>query len=62
FVSLSKTGAEMLFQVFSQQYERTSTLVTSNRLCGAPHNVFNVKPIFMRSNRLLQLGEVRQAC
>lgn len=30
FVPLSKTGAEMLFKVFSQRYERTSTLVTSN--------------------------------
>ena len=27
---LSKTGAEMLFEVFSQRYERGSTLVTSN--------------------------------
>jgi DNA replication protein DnaC len=30
FVPLSKIGAEMLFEVFSQRYERTSTLVTSN--------------------------------
>src|SRR6266699_6105892 len=30
FVPLSKTGAEMLFEIFSQRYERTSTLVTSN--------------------------------
>jgi hypothetical protein len=30
FVPLSKAGAEMLFEVFSQRYERTSTLVTSN--------------------------------
>jgi DNA replication protein DnaC len=30
FVPLSKTGAELLFEVFSQRYERTSTLVTSN--------------------------------
>jgi DNA replication protein DnaC len=30
FVPLSKTGAEMLFEVFSQRYERTSTMVTSN--------------------------------
>ena len=30
FVPLSKTGAEMLFEVFSQRYERTSPLVTSN--------------------------------
>jgi DNA replication protein DnaC len=30
FVPLSKTGAELLFETFSQRYERTSTLVTSN--------------------------------
>jgi DNA replication protein DnaC len=30
FVPLFKTGAELLFEVFSQRYERTSTLVTSN--------------------------------
>ena len=30
FVPLSKTGAEHLFEVFSQRYERGFTLVTSN--------------------------------
>ena len=30
FVPLSKTAAELLFEVFSQRYERGSTLVTSN--------------------------------
>jgi DNA replication protein DnaC len=30
FVPLSKTGAELLFEVFSQRYERASILVTSN--------------------------------
>ena len=30
FVALSKTGAELLFEVFSQRYERGATLVTSN--------------------------------
>ena len=30
FVPLSKTGAELLFEVFSQRYERGSLLVTSN--------------------------------
>ena len=30
FVPLSKTGAELLFEVFSQRYERGATLVTSN--------------------------------
>jgi DNA replication protein DnaC len=30
FVPLSKTGAELLFEIFGQRYERGSTLVTSN--------------------------------
>ena len=30
FVPLSKTAAELLFEVFSQRYERGSTLVSSN--------------------------------
>ena len=30
FVPLSRTGAELLFEVFSQCYERGSTLVTTN--------------------------------
>jgi DNA replication protein DnaC len=30
FVPLSKTGAELRFEVFSQRYERGSTLLTSN--------------------------------
>ena len=30
FVSLSRTGAELLFEVFSQRYERGSILVTTN--------------------------------
>jgi len=30
YVPLSKTGAELLFEVFSQRYEQGSTMVTSN--------------------------------
>jgi DNA replication protein DnaC len=30
YVPLSNTGAELLFETFSQRYERASTLVTSN--------------------------------
>ena len=30
YVPLSKSGAELLFQTFSQRYERASTLVTGN--------------------------------
>jgi DNA replication protein DnaC len=32
FVPLSKTGAEMLFEIFSQRYERSATMVTSTCL------------------------------
>ena len=32
FVPLSKTGAKLLFEVFSERYERGATLVTSNLL------------------------------
>lgn len=31
FVPLSKTGAELLFELISQRYERASTLITNNR-------------------------------
>ena len=48
FVPLSKTGAELLFEVFSRRYERSATLVTSNLLCGAPHKRFNAESSFMR--------------
>ena len=47
FVPLSKTGAELLFEVFSRRYERSATLVTSNRLCGEPHKRFNAESSFM---------------
>jgi DNA replication protein DnaC len=47
FVPLSKTGAELLFEVFSRRYERSATLVTSNRLCSSPHKRFNAESSFM---------------
>ena len=31
YVPLSLTGAELLFEVFSQRYERGSTIITSNK-------------------------------
>ena len=51
FVPLSKTGAELLFEMLSQRYERGSTLITSNKLCCAPHKVVNAESIFMRTPR-----------
>jgi len=38
FVPLSKTGAELLFEVFSQRYERGSTMVTICRSRNGPRS------------------------
>jgi transposase InsO family protein len=40
YVPLSPTGAELLFEVFSQRYERGSTIVTSNLLFKEWTSVF----------------------
>jgi len=34
---LPATAAEDLLEIVMRRYERASTLLTSNRLCGAPH-------------------------
>jgi hypothetical protein len=36
------TAAEDLLELVMRCYERASTLLTSNRLCGAPHNRFGL--------------------
>jgi DNA replication protein DnaC len=35
---LPLTAAEDLLEIVMRRYERASTLLTSNRLCGARHN------------------------
>ena len=40
YVPLSKTGSELLFEIFSQRYERASTLVTSNLPCNEWTEIF----------------------
>ena len=46
---LPLTAAEDLLEIVMRRYERASTLLTSNRLCGAPHKRFNAESIFMRT-------------
>jgi DNA replication protein DnaC len=46
---LAHTAAEDLLELIMRRYERASTLLTSNRLCGAPHKRFNAEPMIMRS-------------
>ena len=45
---LPATAAEDLLEIVMRRYEHASTMLTSNRLCGAPHNRFNAEPDFMR--------------
>jgi DNA replication protein DnaC len=40
---------EDFHDLIDARYERKTTLLTSNRLCGAPHNRFNAVNTVMRS-------------
>ena len=44
---LPLTAAEDLLEIIMRRYERASTVLTSNLLCGAPHNGFNAESVFM---------------
>ena len=48
---LPLTAAEDLLEIIMRRYERASSLITSNKLCGAQHNLFNAESIFMRRER-----------
>jgi DNA replication protein DnaC len=51
---LPQTAAEDLLEIVMRCYERASTLLTSNRLCGAPHNRFNAESSVMRTPRSME--------
>ena len=51
YLSIDKHGADLLFQIISQRYERAPLVITTNLLCGAPHNRFNAADIVMRCCR-----------
>ncbi|MBT7153750.1 MAG: ATP-binding protein [Deltaproteobacteria bacterium] len=42
-------GSNLFFQVISSRHQNKSTVITTNLLCGAPHNKFNAVLIIMRS-------------
>jgi len=49
YLSYSNRHADLLFEIINQRYEQRSVLVTTNRLCGAPHKRFNAESIVMRT-------------
>jgi DNA replication protein DnaC len=51
YLNLRPEQSNTFFKLMEERYHRHSTLITTNLLCGAPHNVFNAESIFMRSNR-----------
>ena len=52
---LSQTGAELLFEVFSQRYERGATLVTSNLPFDEWTSVFGSERLTGAFQRLIRL-------
>jgi DNA replication protein DnaC len=48
-LSYDDNAADLLYEVINRRYERRSVIVTTNRLCGAPHNEFNAEHIVMPS-------------
>jgi len=51
YLSLKPEQSNIFFKLMEERYRQHSTIITTNRLCGAPHNVFNAESIFMRSDR-----------
>ena len=50
YLPLGPHGSNLFFQVISSRHQNKSTVLTTNLLCGAPHNKFNAELIIMRSS------------
>ena len=48
-LNLKPEQSNIFFKLIEERYHRHSTIITTNLLCGAPHNRFNAESIFMRS-------------
>lgn len=50
YLSLDQQSSNLFYQVISTRHsQKRSTIITTNLLCGAPHNRFNAESIFMRT-------------
>jgi DNA replication protein DnaC len=51
YLNLKPEQSNIFFKLMEERYRQHSTIITTNLLCGAPHNKFNAESIFMRSKR-----------
>jgi DNA replication protein DnaC len=52
YLSLDQQTSNLFYQVISTRHsQKRSTIITTNLLCGPPHNKFNAVSIFMRRQR-----------
>jgi DNA replication protein DnaC len=49
YLNLRPEQSNIFFKLMEERYRRKSTIITTNKLCGAPHNKFNAEPTIMRS-------------
>jgi DNA replication protein DnaC len=49
YMTLKPEQCNAFFRLMDQRYNRASTVITSNLLCGAPHKRFNGLHIVMRT-------------
>jgi DNA replication protein DnaC len=48
YLPLGSHGSNLFFQIISSRHQNKSSVITTNLLCGAPHNKFNAEFIIMR--------------
>src|SRR5260370_14758984 len=47
YLNLKPEQSNTFFKLMEERYHRHSTIITTNRLCGAPHKRFNAESVFM---------------
>jgi hypothetical protein len=57
YLNLKPEQSNTFFKLMEERYRRHSTMVTTNLLCGAPHNKFNAESVFMRSEQPIAAGQ-----
>jgi hypothetical protein len=45
YLNLKPEQSNIFFKLMEERYRQHSTIITTNRLCGVPHNRFRTKPL-----------------